>query len=382
MILVLNSGSSSVKYRLVDLDRPSSGPGGPVERTGEPGGVVERVGEPDGVPDHAAALRRIADALGLDDLPGLRAVGHRVVHGGARFREPAVIDDAVLSAIRDLVPLAPLHNPANLAGIEVARALRPDVPHVAVFDTAFHATLPPPAASYALDVAVAERFGIRRYGFHGTSHRFVASRTAALLGRPVAELNTIVLHLGNGASAAAVSGGRSVETSMGLSPLEGLVMGTRSGDLDPAVVSHLHRVSGMSVAEIDDLLWHRSGLVGLCGDNDMRAVLARRSGGDPAAELAFAVYCHRIRKYVGAYHAVLGRLDAIAFTAGIGEHSAQVRATSLAGLEAWGIAVDPARNEAGGDGPRVVSADGARVSVCVVPTDEELAIAEEVAALL
>ncbi|HET8684468.1 MAG TPA: acetate kinase [Micromonosporaceae bacterium] len=372
MILVLNSGSSSVKYRLVDPDRPSRGPEG----------LVERVGEPGGVPDHVAALRQVADDVGLDDLRGLRAVGHRVVHGGARFREPAVIDDAVVSAIRELVPLAPLHNPANIAGIEVARALRPDVPHVAVFDTAFHATLPPPAASYALDAAVAERFGIRRYGFHGTSHRFVAGRTAALLGRPVAELNTIVLHLGNGASATAVSGGRSVETSMGLSPLEGLVMGTRSGDIDPAVVSHLHRVGGMSVAEVDDLLWHRSGLAGLCGDNDMREVLARRAGGDPAAGLAFAVYCHRIRKYVGAYHAVLGRLDAVAFTAGIGEHSAQVRAASLAGLEAWGIAVDPARNEAGGEGPRVVSPDGARVSVCVVPTDEELAIAEEVAALL
>lgn len=374
MILVLNSGSSSLKYALVDTT------GAAARRDG----LIERIGEPGGIRDHAEAVRAMTEDLGDH---GLTAVGHRVVHGGARFRQPTLIDDDVLAAIRDLTPLAPLHNPANLTGIEVARALRPDLPHVAVFDTAFHATLPAAATTYAIDADLAGRFGIRRYGFHGTSHRYVSRRAAALLRRPVEALNMIVLHLGNGASATAVAAGRSVETSMGLSPLEGLVMGTRCGDLDPAVAAHLHRVTGMDIVDIDNLFWHRSGLAGLCGDNDMRAVLARRAEADTAAALAFDVYCHRIRKYVGAYHAVLGRLDAIVFTAGIGEHAAEVRAESLAGLTHWGISVDPTRNaaagrDAAGHAARVISPDGAPVAVCVVPTDEELAIAEEVTDLL
>jgi len=369
MILVLNCGSSSLKYALV---RPDGG---------QRHGTVEQIGEPGGPTDHAEALRSVADQLALHD-PGLRAVGHRVVHGGTRFREPAMIDDAVVAAIHELVPLAPLHNPANLTGIEAARAERPDVPHVAVFDTAFHATLPESAATYAIDASLARQYGVRRYGFHGTSHRYVAGRTAALLGRRLEDLHLIVLHLGNGASATAVAGGRSVDTSMGLSPLEGLVMGTRCGDLDPAIPAHLHRLAGLTVEEIEDLLWHRSGLAGLCGENDMRTVLARRSSGDPAATLAFDVYCHRIRKYVGAFHAVLGRLDAIAFTGGVGEHAATVRAASLAGLESWGVVVDPERNTTDDGQARFISPEGARVAVCVVPTDEEAAIADEVAALL
>jgi len=365
MILVLNSGSSSLKYRVFGPD-------------GGQRGLVERIGEPGGVADHGAALRRVLDEV---DRGAITAVGHRVVHGGSRFREPVVVDADVVATVRELVPLAPLHNVGGLAGIEAAREALPDVPQVAVFDTAFHATLPPAAATYAIDRELAARFGIRRYGFHGTSHRYVAARTAELLGRPLAEVNTIVLHLGNGASAAAVAGGRSVETSMGLSPLEGLVMGTRGGDIDPSVLVHLHRAGGLTVDEIDDVLQHRGGLAGLCDDNDMRSVLARRAAGDPDATLAFDVYCHRLRRYVGAYHAVLGRLDAIAFTAGVGEHAAEVRAAALAGLGMWGIAVDPDRN-ATGAGARVVSPDGARVAVCVVPTDEERAIAEETAALL
>jgi acetate kinase len=370
VILVLNSGSSTLKYRVLEPDTPATARGGTVERVGEPGGAA----------DHAEALRRAVADLGLDPA-AVRAVGHRVVHGGRRFVEPVVVDDSVLAALRELVPLAPLHNPASIAGIEAARALLPEVPHVAVFDTAFHATLPEAAATYAVDRQLAERFAIRRYGFHGTSHRYVAARTAELLGRPVESLNTVVLHLGNGASATAVAGGRSVETSMGLSPLEGLVMGTRGGDLDPAVLLHLHRAAGMSFDDLDDLLNHHSGLSGLCGDNDMRSVLARRAAGDADAALAIDVYCHRVRKYVGAYHAVLGRLDAVTFTAGVGEHAAEVRAECLAGLEMWGIAVDPERNVAG-DGARVISPSGATVTVCVVPTDEELAIARDVATVL
>ncbi|MFJ5541641.1 acetate/propionate family kinase [Micromonospora chalcea] len=360
-ILVLNSGSSSVKYRLYDgddiLDK----------------GTVERIGEPGGGPaDHESAVREI---IGRLDLTGLAGVGHRVVHGGRKFSEPVRIDDAVVAAIEDLVPLAPLHNPANLAGLRVALEALPDTPQVAVFDTAFHHTLPDAAATYAIDKATAERYGVRRYGFHGTSHAYVSRRTAELLDRPYAETNTITLHLGNGASACAVQGGRSVATSMGMSPLEGLVMGTRSGDLDPTVIFHLRREGGMGVDDIDDLLNHRSGLLGLTGVNDMREVLARRAAGDPDATLAFDVYCRRITGYVGAYYALLGRVDAIAFTAGVGEHAAPVRAASLAGLERLGIAVDPARND--GHGDRIVSPDGAEVAVLVVGTDEEREIARE-----
>ncbi|MEV4762917.1 acetate kinase [Micromonospora chokoriensis] len=360
-VLVLNCGSSSVKWRRYDGDRALDH------------GTVERVGEPGGGPaDHATAVRQILDGL---DLSGLAAVGHRVVHGGRMFSAPVLVDDAVLAAIRDLVPLAPLHNPANLAGIEVARAVLPDVPQVAVFDTAFHHTLPEAVATYAIDRDVAERYDIRRYGFHGTSHAYVSRRTAELLGRPYDELNTITLHLGNGASACAVANGRSVATSMGMSPLQGLVMGTRSGDLDPTVIFHLRREGGLSVDEIDDLLNHRSGLLGLTGVNDMREVLQRRAAGDPAATLAFDVYCRRITGYVGAYYALLGRVDAIAFTAGVGEHAAPVRAAALAGLERLGISVDDTRND--GEGDRVISPDEAEVSVCVIRTDEEREIARQ-----
>ncbi|MFC0096572.1 acetate/propionate family kinase [Micromonospora marina] len=360
-ILVLNSGSSSVKYRLYDGDDVLDK------------GTVERIGEPGGGPaDHESAVREI---IGRLDLTGLSGVGHRVVHGGRKFSAPVRIDDAVVTAIEDLVPLAPLHNPANLAGIRVAREALPDTPQVAVFDTAFHHTLPEAAATYAIDKATAERYDVRRYGFHGTSHAYVSRRVADLLDRPYDRINTITLHLGNGASACAVQGGRSVATSMGMSPLEGLVMGTRSGDLDPTVIFHLRREGGMVVDDIDDLLNHRSGLLGLTGVNDMREVLARRDSGDPDATLAFDVYCRRITGYVGAYYALLGRVDAIAFTAGVGEHAAPVRAASLAGLERLGVAVDPARND--GHGDRLVSPDGAEVAVLVVGTDEEREIARE-----
>jgi acetate kinase len=356
-VLVLNSGSSTLKYAVIDPDRPSAARRGVV-----------------GPADLSAVLNQV-------DRSNLRAVGHRIVHGGPRFTRPTLVDDAVLQAIRDLVPLAPLHNPAGIAGIEAAREALPDLPQVAVFDTAFHYTLPDPAAMYAIDRELAQRWQIRRYGFHGTSVRYVAERTAALLNRPLRELNTIVLHLGNGASATAVEGGISVDTSMGFTPLPGLVMGTRGGDVDPGLLLYLHRQLGLSVDELDELLNLHSGLSGLCGDADMRAVSQRRAAGDQVARLAFDVYCHRIRSYVGAYHAILGRLDAIAFTAGVGENSAEVRANSLIGLDGWGIVVDPARNAAG-SGERVISPPGTTVTVCVVPTDEELAIARDVVSLL
>ncbi|MEU1619879.1 acetate kinase [Streptomyces sp. NPDC005722] len=375
-VLVLNSGSSSLKYQLLDMadgSRPAAG-------------IVERIGEPGGVADHTEALKTVAAelaarGLGLDS-PELAAVGHRVVHGGTRFTAPTLVDDEVLAAVEELVPLAPLHNPANVTGIRVARELRPDLPQVAVFDTAFHATIPEHAYRYAVDRETADAHQVRRYGFHGTSHAYVSRATARLLGRDPAEVNVIVLHLGNGASASAVRGGECVETSMGLTPLEGLVMGTRSGDLDPAVVFHLARVAGMGVPEVDELLNKRSGLLGLCGDNDMREIARRMAEGDEAAQLAFDVYVHRLRKYVGAYTAVLGRVDAIAFTAGVGENSAAVRAAAMGGLEALGVELDPVRNAVRGSAARVVSAGGSRVAVAVVPTDEELEIAQQTYSLV
>jgi acetate kinase len=359
-VLVLNSGSSSVKYRL--FDGASTVAKGLIERIGEEGGDA---------PDHRAALQRIMDELDLDDLA---AVGHRVVHGGPAFATATLIDDDVVAQIEALVPLAPLHNPAALSGIAVARKLLPSVPQVAVFDTAFHSTIPPEGVTWAIDAGLAERWQIRRYGFHGTSHAYVSRRTAALLGRPVADTNVITLHLGNGASACAVEGGRSVATTMGLSPQGGLVMGTRSGDVDPTVVFHLHRVAGLPIDEIENSLTRHAGLLGLTGENDLRAVLRRRAAGDPAATLAFDVYCRRIREYVGAYLAVLGRVDAIAFTAGVGENAPAVRAASLGGLESLGIVLDPALNAANEER---ISSDDSRIAVCVVPTDEELEIADQ-----
>jgi acetate kinase len=370
MILVLNSGSSSMKYALID----------PVSGERRAAGLIDRIGEQgSGVPDHEAALRVMADELaargtGLS-APELRAVGHRVVHGGTAFTRPTEITDEVLKEIKELEPLAPLHNPHNVAGIEAVRRIRPDLPQVAVFDTAFHATMSPAAATYAIDRELAERLGIRRFGFHGTSHAYVSRLAAELVDRP--DANVIVLHLGNGASASAVSAGRCLDTSMGLTPLEGLVMGTRGGDIDPGALLHLAREGGLSVDEIDTLLNRRSGMLGLCGDNDMRVVERRLAEGDDAAELAFGVYCHRLRKYVGAYYAVLGRVDVIAFTGGVGENSSLVRQTVLAGLEPMGIAVDQARNLADTPKARLISPEGAAVAVAVIPTDEELEIGRQ-----
>ncbi len=304
-------------------------------------------------------------------------VGHRVVHGGDRFSGPTVVDDDVLAEIRDLIPLAPLHNPANIAGIEVARSRFPDTPQVAVFDTAFHASMPPRAWRYALPRALADRLQVRRYGFHGTSHAYVARQAAEHLGRPLAELDLVTLHLGNGASATAVAGGRSVDTSMGLTPLGGLVMGTRSGDLDPGIVAHLHREGGLDLDEIDSVLNKESGLKGLAGSNDLREVHRRADAGDADAVEALEVFCYRIRCTVGAYAVALGRLDAVVFTAGIGENDADVRARVCGGLAVLGVRLDEARNAARSRDVWMISSDDSAVAVLVVPTDEELEIAEQ-----
>ena len=373
-VLVLNAGSSSLKYQLV------------VPETGEvlAKGLVERIGEAGGGPaDHTAAMVIMTEALAAAgaDLGALRAVGHRVVHGGPDFSDPTILDNDVVAEIKDLIPLAPLHNPGAVAGIEAARA-EFDVPHVAIFDTAFFASLPPAAAMYAIPADLARTHRIRRYGFHGTSHRFVSRAAAELVGRDLDELNQIVLHLGNGCSASAVRGGTAIEASMGLTPLQGLVMGTRSGDVDPGLHTFLHNELGLSVGDIDNLLNKQSGLKGMAGVNDFRELEQRRAAGDAAAQLAFEVYVHRLKHYVGAYLAILGRLDVLTFTAGVGENNPALRAAVVEGMAGLGLAVDPGRNEEPSRHARVISPDGAAVTVTVVPTNEELAIAREAAALV
>lgn len=400
LVLVVNCGSSSLKYQLIDTATETVWAAGLAERIGEQDSLLThktRIGDAavapfskheltGQLPDHGAAFAEIAEAFeatGPIAAAGeLMAVGHRVVQGADRFSQPTVVTAEVLEAIRDLIPLAPLHNPAAVSGLESAMAAFPGLPHVAVFDTAFHATIPASAYTYAIDRDVARQHRIRRYGFHGTSHHYVARKAAQVLGKSADQVDLVTLHLGNGASACAVRQGRSVETSMGLTPLEGLVMGTRCGDIDPAVVFHLLSTTGMTVADVDTLLNKRSGMFGLCGQNDLREVSRLIGEGDRDAELALAVYCHRIKKYVGAYLAVLGRADAIVFTAGVGENDPEVRRRVVAGLEMAGIAIDQRLNAAtrGPATPVDLSFRGAPIRVMVVPTNEELEIAVQTAA--
>jgi acetate kinase len=398
-VLVINSGSSSLKYRLLDMADETVLASGLIERIGPstgsgtaPGMLSHTVrGAAEGaafldatyrlelpVPDHDAAFAAMLDAFAQNG-PALApvAVGHRVVHGGARFFEPTLVTPLVEINIDELSVLAPLHNPANLAGIVAARAAFPAIPHVAVFDTAFHQTLAPAAYTYAIDAQLAAHHRIRRYGFHGTSHKYVSGVAAAFLGRPLESLRQIVFHLGNGASVTAVDGGRSVDTSMGFTPLEGLVMGTRSGDIDPALLFQLARREGMTIDDLDSLLNTRSGLRGLCGASDMRDVLAGIERGDAASILAFDVYAHRLRAYAGAYIAQLGGVDVISFTAGVGENAPPARAAALETLGFAGVVLDHDRNAARERGIRVISADDSAVTVLVVPTDEELEIARQ-----
>jgi acetate kinase len=378
VVLVINSGSSSLKYQLIEPDSASS----------LADGIVERIGEPSSpVADHAAALQLAFDQLsraGIDlKTCGLAAVGHRVVHGGPTFYQPTVVDDAVITKLKELSLLAPLHNPPAVQGIEVARKLLPDVLHVAVFDTAFFHDLPAAAAAYAIDRDLAQKWQIRRYGFHGTSHQYVSEQAAAFLGRPLQDLNQIVLHLGNGASASAIAAGRPVDTSMGLTPLEGLVMGTRSGDIDAGVVGYLCRAAHMTVDQVESMLNQQSGMLGLAGERDFRRLHEMIESGDSSAKLAYNVFIHRLRKYIGAYLAVLGHTDVVSFTAGIGENDAAVRRDALAGMEELGIAVDEDRNVGVGEGRIArISNDDSPIAVLVVPTNEELAIARDCVSLL
>ncbi|HEY5845062.1 MAG TPA: acetate kinase [Mycobacterium sp.] len=384
-VLVLNSGSSSLKYSMVQPDTGVSVAHGIVERIGgeqsiatlEYGGLKLR--RETRVADHDAALRltfeMFAEAGGHLETLGLVAVGHRVVHGGRDLYRPTVVDDALVATLEELAPLAPLHNPPAVLGIEVARRILPDLPHVAVFDTAFFHDLPEAAATYAIDRETAEQWRIRRYGFHGTSHQYVSEQAAGFLGMDLAAISQIVLHLGNGASASAIVGGRPVDTSMGLTPMEGLVMGTRSGDVDPGMIFYLARTAQMSVEDIENMLNRRSGVFGLGGENDFRELHKRIENGDGAAKLAYDVYIHRLRKYIGAYLAVLGNTDVITFTAGVGENDALVRRDALTGLAPLGIELDEHLNDSTARDARVISAENSPITVLVMPTNEELAIA-------
>ena len=389
IVLVLNAGSSSLKMDLLDAATRRTLAGGQVERVGAVSSLVSfRVGdvkaarETVAAPDHTAALDALLSRLRnarTDDgapLPAVEAVGHRVVHGGERFSESALIDAEVVDAIRDAFDLAPLHNPANLQGITAAQALFPGVPQVAVFDTAFHQTLPPEAFLYALPNRLYRRHRIRRYGFHGTSHQYVSHRVAELAGLDPATARVVVLHLGNGCSACAVRGGRSVDTSMGMTPLDGLVMGTRSGEIDPSIVFDIVAKEEMSLAEIQTMLNRYSGLLGLSGyAADMRDLLAEADAGDARCRQAVDVFCYRVKSYIGRYMAVLGGLDAVAFTAGIGTFAAPIRAQILDGLDGLGMTLDADANAAAsGHEARITTADSG-VPVWVVPTNEELVIA-------
>jgi len=398
-VLVINSGSSSIKYQLLDMQTEAVLVSGLVERIGEARGEltnkafpgtdrqeVTRIEQP--IADHNTGMRLAIDLITdpdkgvIKDRGEIDAVGHRVVHGGEAFHQPTVITDAVIGAIEETVPLAPLHNPANLDGIRVAVELFPGVPQVAVFDTAFHQSIPAHAYMYALPYALYESDRVRRYGFHGTSHKFVAGECARLLGKPLAQCNLITVHLGNGCSMTAVEQGRSVDTSLGLTPLEGLVMGTRSGDVDPAVHAFLARNKGMDIEAIDAMLNKESGLKGLCGMNDMRDIHAAIGKGDARARLALDVQTYRNRKYIGAYMAVLGRVDAIVFTAGIGENDDVVRRESLKGLECFGVKIDAKANGQRAKEPLKISAADSAIEVWVIPTNEELAIARETKSVL
>jgi len=361
--LVLNCGSSSVKYQVVDTtqDEPLAS------------GLVERV------EDHGLAIREVIERLSQPDsgvdLSQITAVGHRVLHGGEEFSAPTIIDDEVERKIALLAPLGPLHIPANLAGISAAREAFPSTPHVAIFDTAFFQTISEAGYTYALDRHVAKEHAIRKYGFHGTSYAYLAHEAPRVMGKNPDELNMIALHLGNGASATAIRGGRAIDTSMGLTPLSGLVMGSRTGDIDPAIVFHLHRSAGMSIDEIDHLFNRQSGMLGLTGYSDMRDVEKAAAEGSHDAQLGLEIYCRRIRGYVGQYYAQLGHVDAIVFTAGVGENDDLVRAQSLAGLEELGIEVDAERNAGRKKQATLISTDSSRIQVWVVPTNEEREIA-------
>jgi len=389
-ILVLNSGSSSIKFQLFQMQNEVSLASGLVEQIGDKnssgkikyqscGGEIFTIEKKENIDTHAKGLELITTLLKessiLLDLNELSAIGHRVVHGGEKFSKPTIIDEEVICEIEKLIPLAPLHNPANLDGIKVTRKLCPSVPQVAVFDTAFHATLPQHAFIYAIPYELYENDGVRKYGFHGTSHHFVVKEAAKYLNKDINNINAITLHLGNGASMAAVKNGKCIDTSMGLTPLEGLVMGTRSGDLDPAILFYLARKKSLSIDELDMLLNKESGLKGICGNNDMREVEKMAKDGNKKAKLALDMFAYRIKKYIGSYSAVLGSVDCIVFTGGIGENDIDTRQRCCANIDNLGIKLDINNNNKRSSKILSIGSEGSKVKILVIPTNEELEIA-------
>ena len=389
-ILLLNCGSSSIKYQVIDADNEDVLASGIIQRIGDESGTIDhRVDgqthhQTRGFPNHGRALTvlvQMFDEFG-PKLASVKAVGHRIVHGGSLFNSTTVINDEVIEHLREVSPLAPLHNPPGIAGIEAAMRSLPDVPHVAIFDTAFFSTLPAEAYTYAIPHELAAEHGIRKYGFHGTSHSFVSRKVAEVLDKPYDSFNQIVCHLGNGASISAIANGVAVEASMGLTPLAGLVMGTRSGDVDPGLHAFLARQVGMSIDEIDNTLNKKSGMLGLSGVTDFRDINDLIAEGDAGAVLALDVYVHRLLSYIGSYIAILGGVEAITFTAGVGENNPTVRAAIATRLAFLGVRLDEAANEARSKEPRAISTPESSIAILVVPTNEELAMARETKAAI
>lgn len=394
-VLVINCGSSSLKYQLINSDSEEVLAKGLCERIGIDGAIVhqpkggDKVKTEVSMPNHTAAVKLVIEKLTdpqvgvIKSLDEIDAVGHRIVHGGEKFATSVVLNDEVLKAIEDCNDLAPLHNPANLIGINACREIMPNVPMVGVFDTAFHQTMPKKAYLYGLPLSYYEKYKVRRYGFHGTSHDFVSKRAAEILGKDRKDLKIIVCHLGNGASISAVKNGESVDTSMGLTPLEGLIMGTRSGDLDPAIITFIAGKEGISADEVINVCNKKSGVLGLSGgvSSDFRDLSAAAAEGNKAAETALETYAYRVAKYIGAYAAAMNGVDVIAFTAGVGENDAKVREAVGQYLGFLGANVDPAKNNVHGE-EAVISGADAKVTVMVVPTNEELAIARETVRLV
>ena len=398
-ILVINAGSSSIKYQLLALeDTDHVLASGLLEKIGESsshlkhrvfkGSEEKEIEKEKSIADHKQGMALIAEILTdaetgvIQDTSEIDGIGHRVLHCGEIYSDTVLIDDKVIDTIKDHFDLGPLHNPPNLTGIQVAIEFFPQVPQVAVFDTAFHQTIPPHAYHYALPYEMYKKYRIRRYGFHGTSHKYISHETARYLNKPLSETSLISIHLGNGCSMAAVSKGRCVDTSMGLTPLEGLIMGTRCGDVDPAIHSFIATKTGMDIYQIDQMMNKESGLKGLCGTNDVREVLEKKANGDKLAALALDMYCYRIKKYIGSYRAILADLDAIVFTAGVGENATAIRSGACEGLSCIGIDMNPEKNNQKSKGIREIQHDSSPVKILIIPTNEELQIARETRDLL
>lgn len=390
-VLVINAGSSSLKYQLFDMTKETVLAKGQVERIGTESAILshEAAGKPEvreaeEVLDHTAAIRKLLAVLShpeygvIASITEIDAVGHRVVHGGETFSGSVIVTAEVKQEIRRLFDLAPLHNPAHLTGIQAAEAALPGVPQVAVFDTAYHQTMPPHVYLYPIPKVLYSKYKVRRYGFHGTSHAYVGERAAALLGRPIEELKLVTCHIGNGASCAAILHGKSYDTSMGMTPLEGLMMGTRSGDIDPAIVPYVMGKEELTIGEVSSMLNKHSGLIAIYGaSSDFREVVEAMEAGDPNAKLAYDMYEYRIRKQIGAYAAAMNGLDALVFTAGVGENSALIRESLCSQLTFFGVELDLEANRSGRGGERIISTPHSRVAVLVIPTNEELVIARD-----